>query len=68
MYKEYNMSNCLRYAYVTYKVLPNVDSAVATDGGPVVAGVVEVVVELLVVVVVVELVVLLSLKSQFHIE
>jgi hypothetical protein len=48
-----------------YKVLPNVDSAVATDGGPVVAGVVEVVVEPLVVVVVVELVVLLSLKSYF---
>ena len=49
-------------------MLPNVDSAVVTDGGPVVAEVVEVVVEPLVVVVVVELVVLLSLKSQFYIK
>lgn len=46
-------------------MLPSVDSALATDGGPVLAGVVAVVVELLVVdVVVVELVVLLSLKSK----
>lgn len=53
--------------HVKYKLLPNVDSADATEGGPALAGVV-VVVESLVVVavvdVVVELVVLLSLQNK----